>query len=78
MPKMYVSISEEADKYLSIISADQYRSKNSIVKMAMAEFIEDWLDSKTADEVYEDWIVSGKKTYTLEEVCKENDIKLED
>ena len=45
-------------------------SRSDFIRQAVIEKIEDMFDIKMADEAYQKWLDSGKKTYSFEEAMK--------
>ena len=45
--------------------------QNEVMNKALLEYLEDQEDIKDADEAYVEYLASGKKGYTIEELRKE-------
>jgi predicted DNA-binding protein len=72
-----VQIPTELSALLSKISKDEDRSKSSIVRIALQEYLEDLEDTKAGERAYKKWVRGGKKSHSLEEVAMEDGIDLE-
>lgn len=57
---------------LSSLALRTHRSKSFYVKEALEKYLEDEEEHQIALEAYEDYLKSGKKTYSFEEVMNEN------
>lgn len=70
-----VRVSEALDKRLNALSSKTKRSKSYYVHQALESFLAEEEFYSQALETYEDYLRSGGKTYTLEEVKKLHGIK---
>ena len=59
---------------LSFIAEHEDRSKSSVIRRALLKYLEDQHDLKILEEAYRDHELTAKKTYTLEDIKKENDL----
>jgi len=67
---MTVRLSPQMDKRLSKLAKETHRTKSYYVKRAIEEFLDDQEDYLLAVASYEDYLQSGKKSITLEELEK--------
>ncbi len=67
---MTIRLPEEMEKRLSQLAKDTHRTKSYYVKRAIEEFLENQEDYLAALASYEDYLQSGKKSISLEEVVK--------
>lgn len=65
---MTVRFSEEMNKQLSQLAKSTHRTKSYYVKLAVAELLENQGDYLTAVASYEEYLKSGKKSISLEEL----------
>ena len=67
-----VRLPREMEMSLDLLAKKTNRSKSYYVKKALETFLEDQADYELAAQAYKEHIASGAKTYSLEEVLKEN------
>eukprot|EP01037_Dinobryon_pediforme_P018522 gene18522-18804_t len=65
-------VKEGLEDRLSSLALRTHRSKSFYVKEALEKYLEDEEEHQIALEAYEDYLKSGKKTYSFEEVMNEN------
>lgn len=58
----------EIEKRLEILALKTGRSKTFYATKAIEQQIDDMEDVYLAEEAYNEWVKTGKKTYSLEEV----------
>ncbi len=71
-----VRLSEELEARLNNLAAATKRPKSFYVREAIERSIEDLEDAYLAESAYEEFVKSGEKTVTLEEL--EQDLGLDD
>jgi RHH-type rel operon transcriptional repressor/antitoxin RelB len=67
---MTIRLPEETEKRLSKLAENTHRSKSYYVRRAIEEFLDDQEDYLAALASYEDYLKSGKKSISLEELEK--------
>ena len=67
-----VILSKDLEERLSVLARKTNRSKSFYVKEALEKYLEDEEDHVMALQAYEDYLKSGKKTTSFEEVMAEN------
>lgn len=67
-----VRISKELEEKLEFWSKKQDRSKSYYVKKALEKLFEEEELNEVAKKAYEAYLKSDKKTYSFEEVMREN------
>jgi predicted DNA-binding protein len=72
-----IQIPVELGALLSEVSKKEDRSKSSIVRIALQEYLEDFEDAKVGEKAYKKWVKEGKKSFSLKEVAMEDKIDLE-
>jgi predicted transcriptional regulator len=72
MTTVTIQLEEKIYNKLAEIAQHEDRSKSSVIRRALLKYIEDQRDIKALEESYQDYIASDKKTYTLEEIKKED------
>ncbi|GHU29665.1 hypothetical protein FACS1894152_7990 [Bacilli bacterium] len=83
MQTICIRIDDNIDGYISDIAKYEQRSKSSMIRKILQDFVfsreqrEYLLDCKAADEAHERWLADGKKTYSLEELAREDGVSLE-
>jgi predicted DNA-binding protein len=65
-----IQLPEEIDERFTALADSTKRSKNECILEALEQFLEDLEDARAADAAYEEFLASGKKTTSLEEVIK--------
>lgn len=65
---MTVRFPEKLEKRLSQLAKETHRTKSYYIKRAVEEFLEDQEDYLLAVASYEDYLQSGKKSTSLEEL----------
>jgi len=63
-----VRLPEELEKRLTALSKRTNRSKSFYVKRALQTFLEDEEDYLAAEEAYSEYLRSGKKGYTADQI----------
>ena len=76
MSILTVRVSEELETVLSRYCKEEDRSKSWLIKKALQEKLEDWLDYKAAVEALQDHEAKGGKTHSIESVAKELGVNL--
>lgn len=67
---MTIRLPEEMEKRLSQLAKETHRTKSYYVKRAIEAFLDDQEDYLAALASYEDYLQSGKKSISLEELEK--------
>ncbi len=67
-----VRLSKDLEERLSVLARKTNRSKSFYVKEALEKYLEDEEDHVMALQAYEDYLKSGNKTTSFEEVMAEN------
>ena len=67
-------ISDDLNSLLDEESKYQERSKSFIIKKAVKNYLEDLHDYRIAEEGYKQYLVQGKKGYSLEQIKKDLEI----
>ncbi|MBY0281583.1 MAG: TraY domain-containing protein [Alphaproteobacteria bacterium] len=67
-----IRLSKDLENRLSALSDRTHRSKSFFVKKALEKFLEDEEEYQIALKAYEDYLRSGKKSTSFEEVMKKN------
>ena len=67
---MTIRLHENMEKRLSQLAKETHRTKSYYVKRAIEEFLEDQEDYILAASSYENYLQSGKKSISLEELEK--------
>ncbi len=65
---MTVRFPEKTEKRLAQLAKDTHRTKSYYIKRAVEEFLEDQEDYLLAVASYEDYLKSGEKSISLEEL----------
>ena len=78
MDTITVKIPTELNNLLTKMSKQEDRSKSSMIRIALQEYLEDLYDAKIGEEAYNRWLKNGKKSVSFKEILKENNITLED
>jgi predicted DNA-binding protein len=76
MSILTVRVSEELETVLSHYCKEEDRSKSWLIKKALQEKLEDWLDYKAAVAALEEHEIGGGKTYSIESAAKEFGVTL--
>ncbi|MCX7338401.1 MAG: ribbon-helix-helix domain-containing protein [Alphaproteobacteria bacterium] len=63
-----VRLSKATEEKLDRLAAQTNRTKSYYVKKALTKFLEDQAEHEWAAAAYKEYLESGKKTYTLEEI----------
>ena len=74
MTTVTIQLEDKIYAQLAEIAEYEDRSKSSVIRRALLKYLEDQNDQKALEESYRDHMLSGKKTYTLEEIKKANDL----
>lgn len=61
-------LNPETEKRLEILALKTGRTKTFYATKAIEQQLDDMEDVYLAEEAYNEWVKSGKKTYSLEEV----------
>ncbi|MEI8295783.1 MAG: DUF6290 family protein [Alphaproteobacteria bacterium] len=69
-----VRLSEEMEERLTALSKRTNRSKTFYVKKALKAFLEDEEDYLAAEAAYSEYLRSGKKGYTAEQIKEMYDL----
>lgn len=75
MTNISIRISEDLNLALEDEARNQERSKSFLVKKAIESYLLDLHDYRLAEESYKEYLASGKKGYSLEEMKKRLGIK---
>jgi RHH-type rel operon transcriptional repressor/antitoxin RelB len=67
-----VRLSKTLESRLERLSQQSERSKSYYVKKALEKFLDEEEERQIALKAYEDYVKSGKKFHSFEEVMKEN------
>ena len=78
METITIKIPTKLNALLTKMSKEEDRSKSSMVRIALQEYLEDLYDTKIGEEAYERWIKEGKKTVSFEDIKKRYKDELED
>ena len=70
-----VRLSKDVETRLDALAARTNRAKSFYIKKAIAKFLEDQEEIEWATQAYKEFLESGKKTVSLEEVMKEHDLE---
>lgn len=71
MSVISLRLNEQEEKLLKEISAFEGLGISSYIKKVIYEKLEDEYDFKMAKEAYQEYLESGKKTYSFDEVLEE-------
>jgi len=74
MQTVSFQINEKLNSELEEFAKECDRSKGYILRKAVESFLEDQQDLKEAQLALEEFYISGSKTYTLEQIKKENEL----
>lgn len=69
-----VHIPKSFDRRLDQLAAHKHCSKDVLVKNALKQMLEDEEDLIEAEIAYEEYVKSGKKSYTLDEIKEMYDL----
>ncbi|MDR2457854.1 MAG: DUF6290 family protein [Clostridiales Family XIII bacterium] len=72
-----IKLPKELNAVLSGMSKKESRSKSSMIRIILEEYLEDMLDYEDAVKAHDEWVKSGKKTYSLKQIAEENGILME-
>lgn len=67
---LQVNISGELENAIGSLVAGDEKSKTDFVIKAVVEALEDAEDARDGDRAYAEWVSTGKKTRSFEEVMK--------
>jgi len=70
-----VRLPKDLEDKLSHLADTTHRSKSYYVKMALESYLRDNMDYLEAVSSYEEYLKSGKKGYTLEEMKKRYELE---
>jgi RHH-type rel operon transcriptional repressor/antitoxin RelB len=70
-----VRIPQALEKRLELLSKKNERSKSYYIRKALESFLDGEEERQIALEAYDDYLKSGKKIHSLEDVLKENDLE---
>lgn len=76
MSTLTVRVPDELEEALNHFCKEEDRSKSWLIKKALQEKLEDWLDYKAAVKALEEHEATGKKTHSIESVAKELGVNL--
>ncbi|HFI0255564.1 TPA: type II toxin-antitoxin system RelB family antitoxin [Streptococcus suis] len=65
-----VRFDEDLVQLIEEVSAGQHMTKTDFIREAVLEKLEDMYDIAKAEQTYQEWSDSGKKTYSHEEMMK--------
>lgn len=68
MTTISLRISEEINQILDNISKSEDRTKSSLIKIAIRNYLEDLEDYNLAEKRYSEYLNNGKFAYSIEEV----------
>ncbi|MBU6140678.1 MAG: ribbon-helix-helix protein, CopG family [Proteobacteria bacterium] len=71
-----VRVSDELEAVLGRYCKEEDRSKSWLIKKALQEKLEDWLDYKAAVDALEEHEIKGGKTHSIESVARELGVTL--
>lgn len=74
-PMLSVRLSKDVETRLDALAARTNRAKSFYIKKAISKFLEDQEEIEWATQAYKEFLESGKKTVSLEEVMKEHDLE---
>jgi RHH-type rel operon transcriptional repressor/antitoxin RelB len=69
-----VRLSKNLEDRLDALAAQTNRAKSYYVKKALTQFLEDQEEIEWATQAYKDYLESGERTYSLEEIKKMHDL----
>ena len=78
METITIKIPTQLNNLLTRMSKEEDRSKSSMVRIALQEYLEDLYDTKIGEEAYKRWVEEGKKTISFEEIKERYKDELED
>ncbi len=67
-----VRLSQEMETLLTNLAEKTHRSKSYYVKKALEQYLENYAEYEIAAEAYKEYLESGKKTRSFDDVMKEN------
>lgn len=67
-----IRLSKQLDARLDALAAKTNRAKAYYVKKALTKFLEEQEEIEWATQAYKEFLQSGKKTYSLEEIKREH------
>lgn len=70
-----VRIPQALEKRLELLSKKNERSKSYYIRKALESFLDGEEERQIALQAYDDYLKSGKKIHSLEDVLKENDLE---
>ncbi len=71
MTTISLRIPDDLHNLLERVAKEEERSKSSLVKKAIKTYLEDLYDYNLVEKGYKDYLSSGKKGYSLEEIKKD-------
>jgi len=69
-----VRLSKNLEERLDALASRTNRAKSYYVKKALTKFLEEQEEIEWATQAYKEYLDSGKKTYSLEEVKRMHDL----
>lgn len=78
MDTITVKIPTELNNLLARMSKQEDRSKSSMIRIALQEYLEDLYDAKIGEEAYNRWLKNGKKSIDFEDIKERYKDELED
>ena len=70
-----IRLSKDLENRLDALAARTNRAKAFYVKKALTKFLEEQEEIEWATQAYKEFLESGKKTVSLEEVMKEHNLE---
>jgi RHH-type rel operon transcriptional repressor/antitoxin RelB len=70
-----VRLPEELEARLNHLSSETHRSKSYYVKKALQKFLDEQAEYEFAAVAYKDFLESGRKTTSFDDVMKENGLE---
>jgi len=70
-----LEIPSETAALFSKLAKEENTDKATLMRKALSEYLEDYLDARAAEEAYAEWVADGRKSYSLEEIKQELNIE---
>ena len=67
-----VRLPQEMEILLTSLAKKTHRSKSYYVKKALEQYLENYVEYELAAEAYKEYLESGKKSISFDEVMKKN------
>ncbi|HDZ5006174.1 TPA: hypothetical protein RTG46_001379 [Campylobacter jejuni] len=74
MLNLNIELSSEKEQAFLNIAEERNTSKEKITEALIMEFLEDLEDAKIGEEAYKEYLESGKKSISADELFKELDL----